>query len=216
MFQRGFQKTLALLVLSALINCAGCEKPTGLVPVSGQVWVDGEPLTSGTIRFFPASGRPVSSAILEDGSFQLAEVRVGQKMVDGISPGEYRIAVSASEIVSEDPAEVIWRAPAKYADFRTSGLETKITGPVDDLKIDLTWEGSEPADAGGESAEAAEQPLDEAGDARPEETEADEAAGGAAETDSDEASTADPATEDQAAAPAPEAAAAQDSEAPSK
>ncbi|MEM9352318.1 MAG: hypothetical protein AAGA92_04840 [Planctomycetota bacterium] len=186
------QTLLSLPVLSLLAGLYGCEKPSGLVPVAGRVSVDGEPLAGGTIRFFPSSGRPVSSAILEDGSFQLAEVTVGQTMQDGITPGDYRIAVSASEITGEDAEDVIWRAPAKYADFRTSGLETEITGPVEDLKIDLTWEGSEPDKPEGDDVESQEEPLVESEENIPTQTDSD----GSAAEEIGENAPVDPAAEE--------------------
>lgn len=123
----------------------GCSEPPQLFSVSGTVLIDGEPLTGGSIRFVPEGGRPVSSTILENGSFQLGSNSVGKITgVDGVPPGKYRIAVSSSIILSEEEESVNWLAPRRYADFRTSGLEADLQAPEENLLIELTWEGSEP------------------------------------------------------------------------
>jgi hypothetical protein len=50
--------------------------------------------------------------------------------------------VVSNEQLSADA--VRWLAPKKYADYRTSGLETQIDAPTDSLHIDLTWTGGAP------------------------------------------------------------------------
>ena len=50
--------------------------------------------------------------------------------------------VAAKEMISESKAR--WLAPPKYADFRKSGLSFEITEPIDDLVIELTWDGGKP------------------------------------------------------------------------
>lgn len=163
------------LVLSCMVQ--GCsEPPPRLIPVSGTVLIDGEPLAGGTIRFVPAGGRPFSSAILENGSFQLGSSLVSNdRGVDGIPPGEYRIAVSASKIVSEQEESVQWLAPSRYADFRTSGLEVDLQAPKDDLLVELTWEGSESESGSEVSDESDSLNEDEASTAAESETDAQEA-----------------------------------------
>ncbi len=37
-----------------------------------------------------------------------------------------------------------WHAPQTYANERTSNIEFEISQPVDDLKIELTWNGKKP------------------------------------------------------------------------
>jgi hypothetical protein len=133
-------------ILSTLLTVAlatiGCEPSVEeRVPVAGTVLLDGEPLPAGTIRFVPDSGRPASSAILADGSFELASESVSRASAMGIPRGKYRVEVSASEVVDDET--IRWIAPARYADFRTSGLEVTIQEPTEDLVVDLTWEGAD-------------------------------------------------------------------------
>ena len=133
------------LLLIALAG-GGCEQVAiERVPVAGKVLIDGQPLTAGTIRFVPKSGRPASSAILSDGSFELASESVDRSVATGIPRGTYRVQVSASKVVDEETVE--WKAPAAYADFRTSGLNVTIDKPTRDLLIELTWGDSKRTEA---------------------------------------------------------------------
>jgi hypothetical protein len=134
---RGHIALSAAVVLLAVQ--VGCESQAPLYPVSGQVMIDGKPATTGTVRFVPKSGRPATGDIGSSGRFQLASQLIdGQQ--EGVLPGVYRVAVTSNEIVDAETAR--WLAPAKYADFRTSGLEVNVDRPLNDLAIDLTWEGA--------------------------------------------------------------------------
>lgn len=133
----------------ALAVSVGCDASAPVYPVNGQVLIDGKPATTGSIRFVPENGRPATSEIDDSGRFQMATQLVnGQK--EGLLPGVYRVAVTSNEIVDEETAR--WLAPAEYADFRTSGLEVEVDGPLDGVKIELTWKGA--AGASEESASA--------------------------------------------------------------
>lgn len=145
-------RTIALGVKPALVASVflllvvdGCEQAVQRVAVSGQVLIDGEPLTKGTIRFVPASGRPASSQISPDGSFRVAakSLSAGRAEVVGLFPGSYRIAVLATEDLGEaEDAEVRWLVPRHYGNFRTSGLEAIIQAPNESMIVELTWEGA--------------------------------------------------------------------------
>lgn len=142
--------------VTALLVAGGCQRGVERVAVSGKVLIDGEPLTLGTIRFVPKTGRPAGSRIGPDGSFRVISKSQasGGSEVPGLFPGRYQIAVSASEALSEaEDAELHWLAPRQYANFRTSGLETDIQAPTDSLIIELTWEGFEETDAESDTEE---------------------------------------------------------------
>ena len=131
--------TLFLLQCVALLLAAGCgeERPTR-VKVSGQVVIDGKPLTVGNVKFVPEGARPSSGKIDESGRFTLTCYDGG----DGIVPGTHRVQISSMEVLSA--SKVRWMAPPKYADFRTSGLTFEIYERTDDLMIELTWDGGKP------------------------------------------------------------------------
>jgi hypothetical protein len=156
---RSFRSTgYGMLALSCLVSAQGCgDSSVERVPVSGKVLIDGEPLTLGSIRFVPKEGRPLSSAIMADGSFELAEESIGNVPQTGAPVGEYRIQVSASTVV--DDKTINWSAPAKYADFRESGLTAKIDRPIDDLVVELEWGDEKPAQQdAADAATTAEEP----------------------------------------------------------
>jgi len=123
----------AAMVLAA----AGCNKTPDRVVVSGQVLIDGEPLKYGQVRFVPVGGRPSDADLDENGRFTLTSF----KPADGAALGVHKIAVFANEQL--DGVRTKWHAPKKYSYYQTSELSKEITGPTDDLVIELTWKGDE-------------------------------------------------------------------------
>ena len=133
-----WMKRSALLGL-ALLFAAGCSD--GLprrVPVSGTVLIDGEPLTRGSIMVVPLGDRPAGSSIGPDGRFRLSSY----KLNDGVVTGTHAVAIQANKHISE--RETLWLAPKKYGSPATSGLTVTIEDAVDDLVIEITWDGKKP------------------------------------------------------------------------
>lgn len=119
-----------------LLTAIGCgDGRPGRVPVSGQVLIDGKPLTFGEVLFVPDEGRPSRGKIDSSGHFKLS--CFGES--DGAILGTHKVAISAVEPLSA--TKYRWHAPKKLADHQTSGLTQEITGPVEDLAINLSWEG---------------------------------------------------------------------------
>lgn len=113
----------------------GCGGPN-IVPVSGQVKMNGQPLTGvkGFVRVEPADGRAAQGAIdPEDGTFSLTTY----EDADGCLVGTHKAAVIAN--VSVGP-KLIWLIPEKYANTKTSGLTVTIDEPTDSLTLELTGE----------------------------------------------------------------------------
>jgi hypothetical protein len=126
--------TIAVALTIACCLTLGCgDGRPQRVPVSGQVLIDGKPLTTGGVRFTPLSGRPSSGSIDSEGRFSLMTYEAG----DGCTLGAHRISVVAVEQVNSSTRR--WNAPKSYASPQTSGLAQTIEGPVDSLKIELTW-----------------------------------------------------------------------------
>lgn len=126
------------VIVSALV-AAGCgdDRPDR-VPVSGQVLIDGQPLTCGFVRVMPVNARPATGTIGPDGRFTLTSF--GQQ--DGCVPGKHPAMVLAVESVGANAQR--WHAPKEYGNVATSGLEVEITGPTDALRIELSWKGGQP------------------------------------------------------------------------
>jgi hypothetical protein len=104
------------------------------VPVSGQVLIDGKPLTFGDLQFVPKGSRPSYGKLDSNGRFKLACYGVD----DGVVPGLHRVGISGSEVIQ---GQTVWHAPIKYANFRTSGITVQIDGPTDSLSIELGSDG---------------------------------------------------------------------------
>ncbi|WP_442482244.1 hypothetical protein [Aeoliella sp. SH292] len=128
---------LSALVLS-LITTSGCA-PSGptVVPVSGKVLINGQPLTYGYVRFVPTSGRASDGEVRSDGTFKLRY----SASQEGALLGEHRVEIAANETLG--PTKVKWHAPKRYASMVSSGLTHKVDGPDDTVVFDLKWEGRE-------------------------------------------------------------------------
>jgi hypothetical protein len=131
------QKVAAFgFAIAICVASSGCgDGRPSRVPVSGQVLIDGKPLTRGTITFVPPEGRASSGKLDESGHFTLSCFETG----DGAVIGTHKISITSAEGINE--AKTRWFAPKKLADHRTSGLSQQVTGPLEDLKINISWEG---------------------------------------------------------------------------
>ena len=127
----------ALFVVVAAL-AAGCGNRNKIVQVSGQVLIDGEPLTHGFVQVAPQGYRPATARIGSDGRFTLTT----HNHDDGVVLGTHPVAVVATETLG--PGGQRWHAPREYAAIETSGLTVTINGPTNDLKIELTWNGGKP------------------------------------------------------------------------
>ncbi len=128
---------LSVLVLASVLTGCGDGRPQRL-KVSGQVLIDGKPLTNGYVRFVPKGARPSTGKLDENGHFTLS--CYGSE--DGVVPGVHQVEVNGAEYLSNK--EILWHAPKKYASFRASPLQQEITESTDSLVINLSWDGRKP------------------------------------------------------------------------
>lgn len=129
---------LAILVSCVLTSGCSDDGRPKVVPISGQVLIDGKPLTHGFIRIVPADARPASGEIGTDGRFTLKTFEDD----DGAVTGVHLVAIMAVEYLSE--SDIRWHAPEEYSQHETSGLTVDIEGPTDSLIIELSWDGGKP------------------------------------------------------------------------
>lgn len=93
-----WQFALALISIVALTGCSGDKHRA----VSGEVSLDGEPVSNGSILFLPTSG---------DGKKGAAEITEGKYAIpaeQGLPPGNYRVEIrwskpTGKQIPSGDP-----------------------------------------------------------------------------------------------------------------
>ncbi|WP_428305137.1 hypothetical protein [Lacipirellula sp.] len=100
--------TIALAFLASTI--VGCGAKPEVVPVSGKVTYNGQPLPYGTVGFQPPQGQPSGAAIQPDGTFKLSTFAE----FDGAKPGSYKVKVSC--YASQSPSE---RAKPRTGEFST-------------------------------------------------------------------------------------------------
>lgn len=129
----------SLVGLLVCVYLSGCNQGPEIVPVKGQITIEGKPLQGGTITVMPnfeGKGRAAQGTINPDGTFELITTLSGKK-IPGTYVGEHPVEIAA--FVFKDKKK-IWYAPATYADAGISKLVAKIDGPTDQLKFDLKWD----------------------------------------------------------------------------
>ena len=137
--RRGLLRPRCGWLAAATLALCGCsDGRPDRVPVAGTLTIDGKPLAKAFVNFYPASGRPSNGRTDESGRF----VRGCFEDNDGAQLGTHEVSVIAVEEIG--PNTMKWYAPKKYSRVDTAGLNLTINEPVDDLKIELTWDGGKP------------------------------------------------------------------------
>lgn len=129
---------LFLVAAAGLTAAAGCDSGPKVVPVSGTVLIDGQPLAHGSIQVSVEGHRAAAGKIGSDGRFTLTTTDDG----DGVLVGTHKVIVVGTETLG--PGAHKWHAPPAYAKYDTSGLTITVDKPTKDLKIELTWAGGKP------------------------------------------------------------------------
>lgn len=124
------------LMIVCLIGATGCGpgRPK-IVKVSGQVFIDGQPLAAGVpgfIQVVPEGTRAATGNIdPQTGRFTLTSFEPD----DGCVPGTHKVAIILRAMVGTESVSLI---DEKYADPNTSGLTVTIDKPTDSLRIDIS------------------------------------------------------------------------------
>ena len=105
------------LTLILLAVFAGCQRGPKMVPISGKVIYNGQPLTFGSVIFQPMSGQPAQGDIQSDGTFTLSTYR----LKDGAVVGSHKVRIVCYE--SQKPKR-------PKIDGRTDARETADPGEV--------------------------------------------------------------------------------------
>jgi hypothetical protein len=127
---------LALALAWGLLS--GCGGDAGELPtvrVSGTLSVDGKPVSTGTVHFVPANGRP-ATGIVQDGKFTLSTYKEG----DGVAPGKNRISVEVVQEVPTKDGDTTAKSliPAKFTNPDESGLQLEVPpGGYSNLQINI-------------------------------------------------------------------------------
>jgi hypothetical protein len=85
----------ARLTCVLLILFAGCSKTDpSLVPVSGTVTLNDQPLPNATVTFIPKDGTPGFGGVGKTDATGKYKLRASRDDATGIPPGEYRVVIS--------------------------------------------------------------------------------------------------------------------------
>ncbi len=136
--QRKNSTLSAVLCLSVLVLCAvGCGgKPA---TVKGQVTLDGQSVTRGSVGFFPIGGGQQAVGIIEsDGNYELRTNRDR-----GLEVGEYAVTVFSRERGEVDeqggpPRPGKFLVPRKYSSSNTSGLRFEVQKGHNTIDLELS------------------------------------------------------------------------------
>lgn len=151
MFRHSLLFLLFALAGILLPGCGSGQRET--TPVSGKITVDGKPLTTGRIMFWPDDGGPTAtSTIGSDGSYRLTTYREN----DGAVLGPHKVTVEAVNITNPEagpksfsdelknqsfyrnpPVKTKELVPRQYALRQTSGLTAEVTRDVGTIDFDL-------------------------------------------------------------------------------
>jgi hypothetical protein len=135
------------LVLTALfwilVAVAGCSGPNA-ASVSGSVTLDGQPLTTGMVGFYPdgGSGAPANGQIDSSGNYSLS---TGSDA--GLAPGKYIAIVVATkdppQLYDKTGAEIppIPITPGKYGSTTTSDLRVDVKPGKNTIPLALQTPG---------------------------------------------------------------------------
>jgi hypothetical protein len=144
---------MAVAFSGLLVVGCGDGRPR-IVPTSGQVLMNGKPLTGhvGFIRVVPAGSRAATGQIdPADGRFTLTTYETG----DGCVEGTHRAAVIVNTTIGN---RLVWIVPERYGNDSTSGLTVTVDGEKADVEVRLEG-GLAPVPAASE----AERRMQEAG-----------------------------------------------------
>lgn len=129
-----------LAMLIAGVFSAGCNQTPAVVPVSGKVLYNGEPLPCGFVMFQPEQGQAAQGEIQPDGTFQLSTYGPN----DGAVPGHHKVSVRSFSNqkagVDGGDAEAPGRLliPQQYTRFGMSGLSADVTpGSTEPIVLEL-------------------------------------------------------------------------------
>lgn len=132
-----------IAAIIAIASFAGChsDRPT-IVPVSGQVLIDGRPLTYGVVQFTPHGSRSSFGNLDQDGRFRLT----CRDPDDGAVLGKHTVAVNGAEVLlaNNTMTKQRWHAPKKYSEPATAGLSQEVSSATDNLVINISWNGGKP------------------------------------------------------------------------
>ena len=126
-----------LMAIACIVLCGCGPKRPELVPVTGTVVYQGQPVAEAQVTFMPVGARPANGQTDAEGKFQLTTYEKN----DGAVPGEHSVTVSKMVDTGKKQnsyAVMESALPEKYQSPKLSGITQKVSaeGP-NDFRIEL-------------------------------------------------------------------------------
>jgi hypothetical protein len=105
------------------VLCAADKADAPLAKVSGKITLDGKPLASATVTFYPEAkdGKTATGKTDDAGRYTMKTAGA-----DGALPGKYRVTISLPPRDEKDPKPPRRAIPPRYSDKEKSELTVEI------------------------------------------------------------------------------------------
>ena len=131
------QSLIAATLLAIALGITGCNQGPKLVPIEGQVLLDGQPLAWGAVMVIPHSGESAYGRLDAQGRFKLS-MTIDDR--EGCPVGtQHIVTVNSANAISETHQRRY--APEKYETGITSDLRIDVKEPKKDVVIELKGDG---------------------------------------------------------------------------
>ena len=131
----------AMFVLMLSLLACSCNRQGGpeTFPVSGVVTMQGQPVEGASVSFESVGGGAGSLVAITDaqGKFMLQTYIGNDQPKDGLAPGEYRVAITKLEVVSDMRRRPKDLLPKKFRDAKTSGLSATVAAGSNEFNFSL-------------------------------------------------------------------------------
>ena len=144
------------LVFMTALGCGPAGPEMG--QVTGKVTFDGVVIPTGTIQFWPESGRPSRGSIADDGTYTLTTFEKN----DGALVGKHRVTIQATQISEQGPqldstaaeiahfsqkgakriraSRVKWLVPEEYSEVDTTTLVATVKPESNSINFEIEKE----------------------------------------------------------------------------
>jgi hypothetical protein len=132
-------------LLAGLVVGIACSRGPKLVPVSGVVLLDGQPVANAAVLFIPAEGRPAEGTTDAEGKFTLQTFQPGDGALVGLHDVTvtgvrvHGVTATTDGLSDADPGKVRyeWFVPQRYSVRETSQLKVEVKPGMGPVKLEL-------------------------------------------------------------------------------
>ena len=137
------------IILGLTLFVLGCDGPSlSVLPVTGTVTLDGQPVENASVTFIPTTKLPAGGVTDAAGKFTLKTIE-GPYELNGAIPGKYKVVITKfnqNGILPDEQGlsgsapsgiKVEWLIPQKYADKNTTELTCQVEPGMAPPKFEL-------------------------------------------------------------------------------